>query len=120
MRAVREGHCPELRSRTQDMYKTLSVARADFGAIGDADQVRVTIYTKSTIKFLPRCDNERLDGFPRLFARVLKTFKRVYKPDMSFRKQLTSQAITRSPDAISRAVDHMRSRQVAQTTRSGS
>ena len=51
---MREGHCPELWSRPEDVNETPSISRADFGAVGDANEVRVGIDAKLAVELFAR------------------------------------------------------------------
>lgn len=52
---------PELRSGAQYMDETLPVPRANFRAIGDADQVGVGINSEFAIELFSRLNDERND-----------------------------------------------------------
>jgi len=57
-----QGQCPKLRCGSEDMYKAVSCARRDFGAIWQTDKVGVAVAAISTVELFPRGNDERLDG----------------------------------------------------------
>ena len=63
---MREGHCPQFWSGPEDVNETPSISRADFGAVGDANEVRVSVHAVLGIEFFSGSDNERLDDISGL------------------------------------------------------
>lgn len=98
-----EGHGPQFGCRPENVDEAFAIARANFGAVGDSDKVVVAIITKPNVQILPRRNDQRLYEVSCLIVNQEINYNR--KKDQ--RERLTSQAMTVSPGAISRAVDHI-------------
>ena len=66
MGSVWEGECPKFWGGTEEVDKALSIARADLGAVWDANQVSVAVDPKATVEFLSGRDEQGLEDVSRL------------------------------------------------------
>lgn len=66
--AVGECHRPELWGGAEDVDEAVAVARADLGAVGDADEIVVPVVAKAAVEVLSRGDEERLDELSGLWG----------------------------------------------------
>jgi hypothetical protein len=57
---MRQGESPQLWSGPEDVDETFARARGDLGAVGDVDEVRMTVLAISAIKLISWGYNQRL------------------------------------------------------------
>ena len=91
------------------MDETLPVSRSYFRAIWYTDKISMSICSKTAVEFFSFGDNERLQLFTGLIENLGVSGYEKKRVDLET-KTLTSQTITRSPSAISLAVDHILSK----------